>query len=176
MKKALVVSIVIASAAAVAQAGPVPTLSQAFSQLSQALKPAASRLAAAAGAGFHSVAVPQNVTFNLEWHNGRWHLMPDPNPPFSGLRIAVYAGQHVRLNLTNPVLADQDDGASFDVDGLDALVDGKPTHGIHVWLPVAVGQITVDFVAPSKESLFPIYATYSGASDGPVGQIVVLKP
>jgi len=159
MKKAFVVSIVIASAAAVAQAGPVPTLSQAFSQLSQTLKVAS-----------------QSVTFNLVWHNDRWHLLPDPNPPFSGLRIAVYAGQHVRLNLTNPVLAGQDDGASFDVDGLDALVDGKPTHGIHVWLPVAVGRATVDFVAPSKESLFPIYATYSGVSDGPVGQIVVLKP
>ncbi|HVA65404.1 MAG TPA: hypothetical protein VNK24_00590 [Elusimicrobiota bacterium] len=166
MKKAFVVSIVIASAAAVAQAGPVPTLSQTFAQLSQALKPAASRLAAA----------PQDVTFNLVWRNDRWHLLPDPNPPFSGLRIAVYEGRHVRLNLSNPVLAGQDDGASFDVDGLDALADGKPTHGIHVWLPVAVGQITVDFVAPSKESLFPIYAAYSGVSNGPVGQIVVLKP
>ena len=182
MKKAFVVAILIASGSAVAMAqiGPAPTLSQAFSRLGRALKPAAARLAAPSGAELQaaraSAGIPQKVDFNLEWSGHRWRLIPNPNPPFSGLRIAVYEGQHVHLALSNPVWAGQDDGASFDVDGLNAVVNGKPSRGVHVWIPVAVGRATVDFVAPSHEGLYPVYATYSGVSDGPVGQIVVLKP
>ncbi len=182
MKKAVVVSILIASGSAVAMAqiGPAPTLSQAFSRLGRALKPAAARLTAPSGAELQaaraSAGIPQKVGFNLEWSGHRWRLFPNPNPPFSGLRIAVYEGQKVSLMLSNPVWAGQDDGASFEVDGLSAVVNGKPSRGIHVWLPVAVGRATVDFVAPSSEGFYPIYSTYSGTSDGPIGQIVVLKP
>src|SRR5438552_3403517 len=90
--------------AVVVSAAQAPSLEQAYSSLSQSLKPQAAALKESAKAHEQKAqaALPARRVreFHLEFNRG-WHLRPDPTPPGGGLKIDVDAGDHVRLDLIN---------------------------------------------------------------------------
>jgi hypothetical protein len=99
-----------------------------------------------------AVAAPAKAdVFYLDYDRG-WHLNPNPNPPGSGLTIYVKVGEPVRLQLSNSSFGFGDDSAQFDVDGIDATVDGKPGKGIHVWLASSGDSAAVEFTATAAEA------------------------
>ena len=168
----------IAALSVAASATEYPSLPITFANLSRAIVPASNNLfkkisAHAASSEKKKKSLPKATRFDLEWQNESWHFLLNPNPPGSGLLLEVYSGQLVDLTFTNFSVWDQDDEASFDIDGIKATVNGKPSDGIHIWLPNAGDQAQAEFTAPTP-GIYLIYSNYSGTA-GPIGQLIVLK-
>ena len=143
-------ALTLASLAAVLAASAVSaqeSLIQANSALLQQVKTAvqvqqtaAAHPAAAAKTPAHPVR-----TFNLDFDGRSWRLVPNPNPPGSGFEISVSQGDHVKLDITYSAFR-RDDPTNFDIDDLDAVVDGKPSKGVHLWLQPN-SEVVVEFDA-----------------------------
>ena len=140
MKRQTLVGIIFAfSMAATASALPTaPSLEQAYSGAVQAVAPSAAALRQqvqdrAARTATAKTAAAKERKFYLEFADSGWRLMPDPNPGW-GLDLAVDVGDHVHLTLVNDCIGHDAPDAVFEVDDIDAVVAGKPSRGIYVWL------------------------------------------
>ncbi len=150
-RSALVAFVAAAMLAAVASA-ETPALNAVFAQLQQSVKSASALLSKAVVARRESAATQPAAArareLNVEYQDHRWQLRPNPNPPGSDFLIDLRVGDHVKLsffNWYNPQGGDE--SAQFDVDGIDAVVNGKPSKGIHIWLSSGGDSATAEFDA-----------------------------
>lgn len=111
--------------------------------------------------------------FYLESYGRRWRMFPDTNPPGSELTLNLKVGERARLRLVLLPFGGGSPQAGFDVDGIDAIVDGEESKGIHVWLDSAPEEVVVEFEA-TKAGLYPIYDDHSSRT-GRLGLIIIRK-
>jgi hypothetical protein len=113
-------------------------LEQSYSALSQSLKPQAAALQQTANSGAAKIVSAKNAArvrdFYLEHERGFWRLVPGPA---GHIRIDVREGDEVRLELVNREFGPgrHPHEATLDIEWLDSSVNGRPSHGVHVWLP-----------------------------------------
>jgi hypothetical protein len=138
-----IVAILAASSVSLAQ----ESLISAYSALLHQALPAIQLQKDAAAAAAPAVKTPERKTrtFNLDFNGWTWRLLPNPNPPGSGLEISVAQGDHVKLDITYSAFR-RDDPTNFDIDDLPAMIDGKPSKGVHLWLQPH-NEIIVEFDA-----------------------------
>lgn len=159
MVRSALVAFAAAAVLAAAASAETSVLNAAFAQIQQSLNaasPALRRSAAGPKAASSAPAAAKAREFNVEFQNRRWQLRPNTNPPGSNFVIDLNVGDKVKLsfyNWGNP--RGGDETAQFDVDGIDVVVDGRPSKGIHVWLSSAGDSTVVEFDAV-KAGIYPI--------------------
>jgi hypothetical protein len=133
MKRSALISFVAVLVASVVSAQE--SLIQANAALLQQVKTVVQvqKLAAAQPAAAVKMPPRPMHKFNLDFDGRAWRLQPNPNPPGSGLEISVSQDEHVKLTITYSAFR-RDDPTNFDIDDLDATVDGKSVKGVHLWL------------------------------------------
>ena len=134
MKRSALILSAFAAVLAVSAVSAQEALIQANSALLQQVKTVVQVQKIAADHRAESAATPRVPhTFNLDFDGRAWRIQPNPNPPGSGMVLYVSQGEHVKLHITYSAFR-RDDPTNFDIDDLDAVVDGKPSKGVHLWL------------------------------------------
>lgn len=122
-------------------------------------------------------AASQVRRFTLEYgglSGNRWTLRPDLTPPGSAITIWVDQGDKVVLNVVKYPSPRGDNDTSVDIDNLDAVVDGRPVHGVNLLLrELGVEEHTISFEA-KKEGMILLYSRW-GNGAGHWATIVVRK-
>ncbi len=141
-----------ASAETLALNAAFASVQQSFKSASAVLRRAATPPKSATG----SPAAAVKREYSVDYQDHRWQLRPNINPPGSSVLLDLNVGDHVKLSFYNWGNArGGDESAQFDVLGLDAIVDGKPSKGIHVWLSWRGDSSVVEFDAV-KPGIYPI--------------------
>lgn len=124
-----------------------------------------------AGAAVTAAAKVRRFTLEYGTRGSRWVLRPDTSPPGSSLTIWVDEGDSVVLDFVKyPNSRD----TSVDIDGLDALVDGRPVNGVHLdFRGLGFEEHRVEFT-PKKEGMLLLYSRWS-SRPGHWGTIIVRK-
>jgi hypothetical protein len=171
----LVLAVLVASVPCFAQAGF--NLETAFASLRRSIAPAltAQKASATRAAASVRAVTPKVREFYIRYRNGSWG---DGHGGYRWpLSISVVEGDHVLLHLEDWSWADGRDpfpsrDVVFEVDGLEAVVDGQPSKNIRVWLRGGSDRAEVEFDAV-KPGYYRIYEGASRFRD--IGEIRIAK-
>lgn len=179
MKSLAMALVAIAASAAATEPGLKP-LSSAFQAASELSAPVSKRLKLVSDDKKEAMPPPRQGAvqeFRLEYggfQGRRWRLVPDTNPPGSELTIHVRQGLRARLTLVRVPIPGRrpDPDTSFDIDRLEATVDGEASQGVHIlFRGGGVEEHVVEFTA-QEQGIYPIYNRWS-SNPGSFGKLVV---
>lgn len=156
----------------------VLTLCFAFAGAARAQEAGLLPFASAFKTATDSIRAAQQVRrYTFEWgglRGNRWTLQPDMTPPGSSITIWVDQGDRVELTFVKYSNPRSDGETSVDIDDLDAVVDGQPARGVHLWLrSLGHEEHTVSFDAKA-EGMILLYSRW-GNRAGRWATIVVRK-